>query len=161
MTNILIFFKNYTNFTRLNLNISLMKKYSSLIVIMVLTILGSNIIVAQDDNTWVAPTFSNSIKNPFVGNLRATAEGKEIYNQMCVLCHGLQGKGNGQAGLTLDKKPANFLSLKVVNQTDGAIFWKITTGKAPMATYEELLNEDQRWKLVNYIRELEVNKKKM
>ena len=79
---------------------------------------------------------------------------------MCVLCHGLQGKGNGQAGLSLVKKPANFLALKVINQTDGNIFWKITNGKAPMASYEELLTDDQRWKLVNYIRELEVNKKK-
>jgi hypothetical protein len=26
-----------------------------------------------------------------------------------------------------------------------------------MATYEELLSEDQRWKLVNYIRQLEIN----
>lgn len=137
-----------------------MKKYSSLIVVMLLIFLVSNKIIAQENNNWIAPTFSNSVKNPFVGNARATAEGKEIYNQMCVLCHGLQGKGNGQAGLSLVKKPANFLALKVINQTDGNIFWKITNGKAPMASYEELLTEDQRWKLVNYIRELEINKKK-
>jgi len=137
-----------------------MKNYSSLIVVMVLMFFGSNEIIAQENNNWIAPTFSNSVKNPFVGNARATAEGKEIYNQMCVLCHGLKGKGNGQAGLSLVKKPANFLALKVINQTDGNIFWKITNGKAPMAAYEELLTEDQRWKLVNYIRELEVNKKK-
>ena len=74
---------------------------------------------------------------------------------MCVLCHGLQGKGNGEAGLTLDQKPANFLGFDVFNQTDGAIFWKITVGKSPMASYEELLSEDQRWKIVNYIRSLE------
>ena len=137
-----------------------MKNNSSLIVVMVLMFFGCNEIIAQENNNWIAPTFSNSVKNPFVGNARAAAEGKEIYNQMCVLCHGLQGKGNGQAGLSLVKKPANFLALKVINQTDGNIFWKITNGKAPMAAYEELLTEDQRWKLVNYIRELEVNKKK-
>ena len=34
------------------------------------------------------------------------------------------------------------------------VFWKITNGKAPMASYDELLSDDQRWKLVNYIREL-------
>jgi len=137
-----------------------MKNNSSLIVVMVLMFFGSNEIIAQENNNWIAPTFSNSVKNPFVGNARATAEGKEIYNQMCVLCHGTKGKGNGQAGLSLEKKPANFLGLKVINQTDGNIFWKITNGKAPMASYEELLTEDQRWKLVNYIRALEINKKK-
>jgi mono/diheme cytochrome c family protein len=78
---------------------------------------------------------------------------------MCVLCHGLTGKGNGEAGLTLGVKPANFLALKnIPNETDGEIFWKITQGKPPMSSYDELLTEDQRWKLVNYIREL--NKKK-
>jgi hypothetical protein len=40
-------------------------------------------------------------------------------------------------------------------ESDGVIFWKITNGKPPMASYEELLTEDQRWELVNYIRELE------
>lgn len=137
-----------------------MKKNYLLLVVFILLLIGSNEIIAQDNNNWIAPVYSNSVKNPFVGNTNATAEGKEIYNQMCVLCHGLEGKGNGLAGLSLEKKPANFLALKVINQTDGNIFWKITNGKAPMASYEELLTEDQRWKLVNYIRELEVNKKK-
>lgn len=135
-----------------------MKKNSSLIVVMVLMFFASHQIIAQENNNWIAPAHSDSVKNPFVGNARATAEGKEIYNQMCVLCHGLKGKGNGQAGLSLVKKPANFLALKVINQTDGNIFWKITNGKAPMASYEELLTDDQRWKLVNYIRALEINK---
>ncbi|HSD08252.1 c-type cytochrome [Flavobacterium sp.] len=105
--------------------------------------------------SWTAPEYSNTLKNPFAGNKKATDEGKVIYNQMCVLCHGVNGQGNGEAGLTLEPRPANFLALHVQNETDGAIFWKITNGKAPMATYFEILTDDQRWKLVNYIRELE------
>ena len=136
-----------------------MKNRYTFIIVLVLIICGGNSIVVAQNPDWIAPVYSNSLKNPFEGNAAATAEGKMIYNQMCVLCHGLQGKGNGEAGLSLERKPANFLALKVVNQTDGNIFWKITNGKAPMATYEELLTEDQRWKLVNYIRELEINKK--
>ena len=135
-----------------------MKNNYLLLVVLVLMLIGSNIIIAQNKNRWIAPENSNSLKNPFDSNKTTIAEGKEIYSQMCVLCHGLQGKGNGEARLTLEKKPANFLALKVVNQTDGNIFWKITNGKAPMASYDELLTDDQRWKLVNYIRELEVNK---
>jgi mono/diheme cytochrome c family protein len=124
-----------------------------LIVLTLLIVAGSKS-VAQEIS-WIAPEYSNSLKNPFVGNQKATNEGKEIYNQMCVLCHGLKGQGNGEAGLTLQPNPANFLALNVKSQMDGAIFWKITNGKAPMATYFELLTDDQRWKLVNYIRELE------
>ncbi len=74
--------------------------------------------------------------------------------KMCVLCHGLKGEGNDVAGLSLERKPANFLVIKVITETDGAIYWKIIHGKASMASYDELLSDDQRWKLVNYIREL-------
>ena len=78
---------------------------------------------------------------------------------MCVLCHGITGNGNGEAGLSLEKKPANFLALKnMSDETDGEIFWKITVGKPPMSSYDELLTEDQRWQLVNYIRQLNTKK---
>jgi mono/diheme cytochrome c family protein len=108
---------------------------------------------------WGVPEYTKGLKNPFAGNTTATAEGKVIYGQMCVLCHGITGKGNGEAGLSLEKKPTNFLALKnMIDETDGEIFWKITVGKPPMSSYDELLTEDQRWQLVNYIREL--NKKK-
>jgi mono/diheme cytochrome c family protein len=130
-------------------------KFEFLIVLALLIVTGTNCIAQEI--SWVAPEYSNSSSNPFVGNAKATDDGKEIYNQMCVLCHGLKGQGNGEAGLTMQPHPANFLALNVKTQSDGAIFWKITNGKAPMATYFELLTDDQRWKLVNYIRELEKN----
>lgn len=141
-----------------------MKRKCSFLIVVVLTIIGSNKIIAQNENrvapeyskNWVAPEYSNSLVNPFKGNESATKEGKEIFNQMCVICHGIQGKGNGEAGVTLVRKPANFLAITVLKETDGAIFWKLTNGKPPMASYSELLREDQRWKLVNYIRKLGV-----
>lgn len=138
-------------------NNTMKNRYTFLIIVVMIVFCNSSAVYSQNPN-WVAPSESNNLVNPFKGNVKATLEGKTIYNQMCVLCHGIQGKGNGQAGLSLERKPANFLALKVVSQTDGNIYWKITTGKAPMATYEELLTNDQRWKLVNYIRELEINK---
>lgn len=131
-----------------------MKTNFSFLLVMVLFIIGGHLVSAQESD-WKAPKTADALKNPFKGNAKATAEGKRIYEQMCVLCHGIEGKGNGEAGLTLDKKPANFLAFKVKKESDGVIFWKITNGKAPMAAYEELLTEDQRWQLVNYIRELE------
>lgn len=131
-----------------------MKAEIKLLVVFALLIVSGTKSIAQEIS-WVAPEYSSSLKNPFVGNQKATNEGGEIYNQMCVLCHGARGQGNGEAGLTLKPQPANFLALNVKNQNDGAIFWKITNGKAPMASYFELLTDDQRWKLVSYIRELE------
>lgn len=131
-----------------------MKTNFSFLLVVVLFLIRGQFTFAQESD-WKAPKTADALKNPFKGNANATAEGKNIYEQMCVLCHGIKGKGNGEAGLTLDKKPANFLAFKVKKESDGVIFWKLTNGKPPMASYEELLTEDQRWKLVNYIRELE------
>ena len=134
-----------------------MKSNYLLSVAIALLFFGSNSIIAQKN--WAVPEYTKGLKNPFAGNATATAEGKVIYGQMCVLCHGITGKGNGEAGLSLEKKPANFLALKnMLDVTDGEIFWKITVGKPPMSSYDELLTEDQRWKLVNYIRQLNRNK---
>ena len=134
-----------------------MKKVHLFLVVLALVIIGNNKIIAQNNqiSKWLATKYTNDLVNPFKGKESATAEGKKIFNQMCVLCHGVLGQGNGEAGLSLEKKPANFLALKVINESDGAIFWKITQGNSPMASYEGLLSEEQRWKLVNYIRELE------
>jgi mono/diheme cytochrome c family protein len=104
---------------------------------------------------WVAPKSSNDMKNPFTGDAIATAKGKNMFKQMCALCHGMKGDGNGGGGVSLNPKPADFLALRVKDESDGAIFWKMTEGLPPMASYKDLLTEDQRWQLVNYIRALQ------
>jgi len=102
--------------------------------------------------TWVAPKSANSIKNPLKGNAEATAAGKKTFDKMCAICHGKKGNGAGIAGASLNPKPANFRSPKIQADSDGAIFWKMTNGRPPMASYKASLSDTQRWQLVNYIR---------
>jgi mono/diheme cytochrome c family protein len=101
---------------------------------------------------WNAPKAAADVKNPLQSNSSAALEGKKIYMQLCVVCHGDKGKGDGVAGLSLKPKPANFTTAKIQEQSDGALFWKLTTGRSPMASYKEILTDTQRWQLVNYIR---------
>lgn len=103
---------------------------------------------------WVAPASADAIKNPFANNEDATKKGKKLYNQLCSICHGDKGKGDGVAGVALTPKPGNFTTDKVQSQSDGALFWKMTNGRAPMAAYKDLIKEEERWQLVNYIRTL-------
>ena len=108
---------------------------------------------------WKAPASADKVVNPLAGNTAAISEGKKIYESMCVICHGDKGKGNGAAGVSLSPRPANFLAITVRHESDGAIFWKLSEGNPPMASYKGLLTETQRWQLVNYIRQLEGNGK--
>ena len=115
------------------------------------------------DRDFFTPTFvlnrrvDDQLKNPYKGNAAATAEGKKLYMKFCKICHGGKGRGDGIAGINLKPRPRDFTSEKLQEQTDGAIFWKIKTGRPPMAAYEKILKEEQRWQLVNYIRELGKN----
>lgn len=109
---------------------------------------------AQNTSKWIAPSTANQLENPLKGDQSATQAGKKIYMQYCFVCHGNTGKGDGMAGMSLNPRPSDFTSALVQDQTDGALFWKITEGRSPMASYKEILNEKQRWQVVNFIRTL-------
>ena len=106
---------------------------------------------------WKAPVSANDLTNPYKGNAAETAKGKVLYMQMCSVCHGNKGKGDGVAGVNLKPRPADHTSAQVQDQTDGALFWKMTNGNPPMASYKSILNDEQRWDLVNFIRTLKKN----
>jgi mono/diheme cytochrome c family protein len=106
-----------------------------------------------------SPPSADAIINPLKGNAEATLEGKKIYTQYCVTCHGSKGKGDGIAAPGLSKPPADHSSDFVQKQTDGALFWIITAGNNPMPTYKTTLTETQRWQVINYIRTLAKSKK--
>lgn len=103
---------------------------------------------------WEAPKWADTLSNPLKNNLEATAAGKITYNKLCAICHGDKGKGDGVAGVSLNPRPADHTSAHVQSMSDGALYWMITNGKAPMPTYKAILKDHERWQLVNYISEL-------
>ena len=113
---------------------------------------GAGSLKAQD--VWKAPPEADKLVNPLKGKAEAVKAGKKLFKNQCVVCHGVLGRGDGVAGMGLNPKPANLTSKAVQDQTDGAIFWKITNGKTPMAAYKDVFTEEQRWELVTYIRTL-------
>lgn len=110
-----------------------------------------------DPEEWKAPAYADTLKNPLEGNVKATAEGKKIYEKMCWACHGLSGKGDGPGAAACSPKPADHSSKKIQQQKDGALFWKISNGRGKMQPYDKTLSKTQRWQLVNYIRTLGQN----
>ena len=109
-------------------------------------------------NKWVAPKDADKVVNPLKGNASETSKGKGLFNTQCATCHGEPGKGDGPGGLQLHPHPQNLSSEEVQKQTDGALFWKITNGRPPMASYKYTFSDKQRWELVNYVREFHKKK---
>jgi mono/diheme cytochrome c family protein len=125
---------------------------SSRISSFLLSILLLFSLTIYSQSQWEAPKSADKIHNPLKDNANATKKGKKTYIQLCIVCHGPKGKGDGIAGAALNTKPADFNSRLFQVQSDGAIFWKLSEGRPPMAPYRDILTETQRWELINYIK---------
>ena len=109
----------------------------------------------QSKEKWSAPTWADTLVSPLNGSdTLVIAEGEDLFTLYCALCHGESGHGDGAAGGALGEKPANFHDSLVTMQSDGALFWKLSTGKGNMPPFAEVFSEEQRWQLVAYLRNL-------
>jgi glucose/arabinose dehydrogenase len=125
----------------------------SLSIFIILTFIACNS-PATTDNEWMVPADAHKLNNPLFNNELAFEKGKQLYQLYCRSCHGVTGFGDGPARGPLGLQPANFHKEKVKNQTNGDLFWKITTGRKDMPSFEKSLSEEQRWQLVAYIRNI-------
>jgi mono/diheme cytochrome c family protein len=103
---------------------------------------------------WLSPAPSATKKNPIAPTQESIAAGQKIYSKTCMMCHGKSGDADGPAVIELNIHPARLSDPQLATEPDGALFWKITTGKKPMPAYGKRLSETDRWHLVNYIRTL-------
>lgn len=130
-------------------------------IVIVLVILGACFVFYQSvfakplPEDWVAPSSADTLQSPIKSNSDSWKPGKAIYKTACGVCHGVSGFGDGIAAVALNPRPADLTSKMVQDQSDGALFWKLTTGKTPMASYKDVYTDQQRWELVEYIRKLE------
>ena len=105
---------------------------------------------------WVAPTEAKDLKNPIPpSDLRkAAAFGKASYDIYCDGCHGPEGDGKGQIAVKHGVPAINIAIPRTQDLTDGELFWKISTGKGAMPSWQSLLPELDRWRLVAFVRML-------
>jgi mono/diheme cytochrome c family protein len=107
--------------------------------------------------------------------------GNKLYAENCIFCHGSNLDGNGAyrdyvniktvEGKVINKGayPANLLSEKTSNSSDGELFAFISKGsrtglaqyeqgleiKSGMLPYDSILTEQERWALVSYLRSVQ------
>jgi mono/diheme cytochrome c family protein len=111
-------------------------------------------ITLAQNNSWEAPEEAQQLENPLEQSERVLNAGKQIYAQLCSVCHGKAGAGDGVTAAALNPKPADLTSEAVQEQTDGAIYWKMWEGRPPMPGFKSQLSEQQAWAVVHYIRSL-------
>jgi mono/diheme cytochrome c family protein len=108
--------------------------------------------------TGVGPNYSGvegkNLKNPTPTDQASVNRGGAYFATNCVMCHGLQGIGNGTVGAVFVPKPADLTSAPIQGLTDGDVFLVITNGFSTMPEYGSQLTPNQRWDVVNYVRTL-------
>jgi mono/diheme cytochrome c family protein len=108
----------------------------------------------QSKGKWSIPVAEAQKKSPVPANESSLAAGQKIYSKTCATCHGRTGDADGPAVIELNIHPAKLSDPQVARESDGSLFWKITTGKKPMPAYGKRISETDRWNLVNYVRTL-------
>jgi len=126
----------------------------SVVVLFTVVIASAPVALSEEQSKqkWSAPAAEAQKKNPVAASESSLAAGRKIYLKTCVMCHGKTGDADGPAVIELNIHPAKLSDPRLANESDGSLFWKITTGKKPMPAYGKRLSETDRWNLVNYIR---------
>jgi mono/diheme cytochrome c family protein len=109
--------------------------------------------MAYGQAAWQAPPGEKAKKNPLPADAKVVDQGQKIAQINCATCHGAKGKGDGVAAAALSPKPADWTSKKIQDESDGELFWKISTGRGAMPSWKHL-PENDRWALVRYIHSL-------
>jgi mono/diheme cytochrome c family protein len=130
-----------------------MKTIKSLLFIGLVTItLFSFKAIVQKD--WVVPAKYQTMKNPTDPKVDIEV-GKTLYMKYCKSCHGKEGYGDGPKADNLKGNLGDFSTEEFQSQTDGALFYKTTTGRDDMPEFKKKIQDDEdRWLIVNYIRTL-------
>ena len=102
-----------------------------------------------------APDFA-PIVSPVETSTESIAQGKNLFENYCATCHGLDGGGHGPASHGITTFPRQlWVWNNAASSADGYLFWFITNGRNEMPPWGVILSENERWDVINYIKTLE------
>lgn len=117
-------------------------RYSLLITLALLALLLCFPVHAQNGAT--AP----QKLNPYTGKAEAITEGQHLYKKFnCYGCHGMQGGGGMGPNLTDE-------TWQTGDGSDLNLLSQVRDGKGQMPAYKMMMNDDQAWKVIAFVRTL-------
>ncbi len=105
-------------------------------------------------NSWEVPQKAQDKISFHMFNEDMVNEGRMLYESSCTSCHGTPAEANYALMVPSPGDPADE---QFQNQTDGALFYKIKTGRDQMPKYEDVFSEDEIWNIIAYFRSLNPN----
>lgn len=106
-------------------------------------------------NEWVVPVKYKTMVNPYPVTSESISTGKSLYSIHCKSCHGSKGDGNGTKAAQIQTKINSFLDNEFLSQKEGAIFYKVSTGRKDMPGFSKKIPDaEERWAVVHYIMHL-------
>ncbi len=93
------------------------------------------------------------LRNPVESNKQNLARGKTLFETFCVVCHGASGNGDGPMLGRFAIPSVNTPRAKTF--ADGQLFHVISYGQGIMASYDVQVLQQDRWRIVHYLRTLQ------
>ncbi len=95
------------------------------------------------------------LENPIVFTEEVYLQGKEIYTNFCVHCHGEKGLADGSITMKAGGKYPNPTIYKdIVGLTQGKMYHTLTYGKGNMGSHASQITQEERWVVVHYVQTL-------
>lgn len=111
-----------------------------------------------DDARYTGKMDGNDIDQFPIPIAKADIErGRTRFNIYCTPCHGYLGDGNGMVVLRGYRQAATFYDDKYRKAPVGHFFDVITNGFGAMPSYASRITADDRWRLIAYIRALQLS----
>lgn len=98
---------------------------------------------------WEVPEDKNLRVSPLKFTSETVKKGEAVFMKNCTSCHGMPTKGDF---VKLVPSPGDPSTVKFQAQTDGALFYKIATGRSPMPQFKDIVSEDDLWFVISYFR---------
>lgn len=101
--------------------------------------------------------FGDTARNPFPMSEAVLAAGELAYHTHCYVCHGADGRGKGPVtGPDRFPMQQSLVDPLTVGRSDGYIYGMIRVARSGlMPAYGGRISHDDRWFIVNYVRQLQ------
>jgi mono/diheme cytochrome c family protein len=103
---------------------------------------------------WDIPAKYKDMKNAVKSTDASVQAGELLYRKNCASCHGKTGIGDGIKAKNLETFPGDFTTAEFQGQADGVLFYQSKFGRNEMPKYENKIEDNDIWNMVNYIRTL-------